>query len=150
MLTRVLAGMLTLVLARILTGVLARLLPRILTRIRRWRRAIMAAIVSVVVAAVVGPPIAAPMLRLPMSVMIWRRWLPGYRGLHKGLTGSGHGRIGVAPPLVAIGINLRRYKERAVILLLRRSRRHYRSNNIAGLRIAVLGGDAPVVVIFAL
>ena len=150
MLTRVLAGMLTLVLARILTGVLARLLPRILTRIRRWRRAMMAAIVSVVVAAVVGPPIAAPMLRLPMSVMIWRRWLPGYRGLHKGLTGSGHGRIGVAPPLVAIGINLRRYKERAVILLLRRSRRHYRSNNIAGLRIAVLGGDAPVVVIFAL
>ena len=76
--------------------------------------------------------------------------LPDHRGLHKGLTGSGHGRIGVAPPLVAIGINLRRYKERAVILLLRRSRRHYRCNNIAGLRIAVLCGDAPVIKILAL
>ena len=150
MLTRVLAGILARLLAGVLAGMLTLVLARILTGIRRRRRAIIAAIVSVAVAAVVGPPIVVPMFRLPMSVMIWRRWLPCYRGLHKWLTGSGHGRIGVAPPLVAIGINLRRYKERAVILLLRRSRRHYRSNNIAGLWIAVLGGDAPVIVIFAL
>lgn len=121
-----------------------------LAGIRRRRRAIIVAIVSVVVTAVVGPPIAVPTVRLPMAVIIWRRRLPRYRRLHKWLTGSGHGHIGIAPPVVAIGINLRRYKERAVILLLRRSRRHYRCNNIAGLRIAVLCGDAPVIKILAL
>ena len=37
--------------------------------------------------------------------------LPDYRGRHVGLTGSGHGHIGVAPPLVAVGIDLRRDKK---------------------------------------
>ena len=133
-----------------LTLILARLLPRLLAGIRRGRRAIVTAIVSVVVTAVVGPPIAVPTVRLPMAVIIWRRRLPRYRRLHKWLTGSGHGHIGVAPPLVAIRINLRCNKKRAVVLLLRRGRRHDRCNNIASLRIPVLGGDAPVVVIFAL
>lgn len=134
---------------------LARVLARMLTRIRCRRRAIVTVIVPVAVAAVVRPPIAVPPVRLPMPVMVGRPailhwWLPHNRGLHIGLTGSGHGHIRVAPPLVAIGINLRRDKERAVVLLLRRSGRHYRCNNIAGLGISVLGGDAPVVEILAL
>ena len=134
-----------------LTGVLARMLAGI----RRRRRAIIVAIVSVVVTPVVGPPIAVSPVRLPMPIMVGRpailHWrLPHNRGLHVRLTGSGHGHIGIAPPVVAIGVNLRRDKERTVVLLLRRGRRHYRSYNIASLRIAILGGDAPVVVIFAL
>ena len=133
-----------------LPWVLAGVLARMLAGIRRRRRAIIVAIVSVVVTAVVGPPIAVPTVRLPMAVIIWRRRLPRYRRLHKWLTGSGHGHIGVAPPLVAIRINLRRHKECAVVLRLRRGRWHDRCNNIASLWVAVLGSEAPVVVIFAL
>ena len=132
-----------------LPWVLAGVLARMLAGIRRRRRAIIVAIVSVVVTAVVGPPIAVPTVRLPMAVIIWRRRLPRYRRLHKWLTGSGHGHIGIAAPIIAaprisVWIDLRCHKERAVILLLWRAGWHYRRNNVACLRIAVLGGKAPV------
>ena len=52
--------------------------------------------------------------------------------------------------MVAIGINLRSHKKSAVILLLRRSWRHDRGNDVSGLRIAILGSDATVIKIFAL
>ena len=127
------------ILPRILTLILTRMLARILTRIlplmrRRWR-----AIVPVIVTAVWWP----------VTVMVGRWRLPRNRGLHKWLAGSGHGHIGIAAPIIAapripVWINLRGHKKRAVILLLRRAGRHYRRNNIACLRIAVLGGKAPV------
>ena len=123
------------VLARILTLILPRILARILARMRRrWR-----AIVPVIVTAVWWP----------VTVMVGRWRLPRNRGLHKWLAGSGHGHIGIAAPIIAapripVWINLRGHKKRAVILLLWRTGRHYRRNNVACLRIAVLGGKAPV------
>ena len=127
------------VLARILTLILPRILARILARMRRRWRAIVAAIVPVIVTAVWWP----------VTVMVGRWRLPSNRGLHVGLAGSGHGHIGIAAPSIpapriAVWINLRGHKKRAVILLLWRTGRHYRRNNIACLRIAVLGGKSPV------
>ena len=127
------------VLARILPRILTLILPRILARMRRRWRAIVAAIVPVIVTAVWWP----------VAVMVGRWRLPRNRGLHKWLAGSGHGHIGIAAPSIpapriAVWINLRGHKKRAVILLLWRTGRHYRRNNIACLRIAVLGGKAPV------
>ena len=127
------------VLARILPRILTLILPRILARMRRRWRAIVAAIVPVIVTAVWWP----------VAVMVGRWRLPRNRGLHVGLAGSGHGHIGIAAPIIAapripVWINLRGHKKRAVILLLWRTGRHYRRNNIACLRIAVLGGKAPV------
>lgn len=127
------------ILPRILTLILPRILARILARMRRRWRAIVAAIVPVIVTAVWWP----------VAVMVGRWRLPRNRGLHVGLAGSGHGHIGIAAPVIAapripVWIDLRGHKKRAVILLLRRAGRHYRRNNIACLRIAVLGGKAPV------
>ena len=127
------------ILPRILTLILTRMLARILALIRRRWRAIVPAISPVIVAAVCWL----------VPVMVGRRRLPRNRGLHVGLAGSGHGHIGIATPVIAaprisVWINLRGHKKRAVILLLRRAGRHYRRNNIACLRIAVLGGKAPV------
>ena len=127
------------ILPRILTLILTRMLARILALIRRRWRAIVPAIVPVIVTAVWWP----------VAVMVGRRRLPRNRGLHVGLAGSGHGHIGIATPVIAaprisVWINLRGHKKRAVILLLRRAGRHYRRNNIACLRITVLGGKAPV------
>lgn len=135
------------VLARILTRILTLILTRMLTRIlplmrRRWR-AIVPAIVPVIV------PVIVTSVWWPVTVMVGRWRLPSNRGLHVGLAGSGHGHIGIAAPSIpapriAVWINLRGHKKRAVILLLWRTGRHYRRNNIACLRIAVLGGKAPV------
>ena len=135
----VLARILPRILTLILTRMLARILPWILPLMRRRWRAIVAAIVPVIVTAVWWP----------VTVMVGRWRLPRNRGLHKWLAGSGHGHIGIAAPIIAapripVWINLRGHKKRAVILLLRRAGRHYRRNNIACLRIAVLGGKAPV------
>lgn len=112
---------------------------------RHWRRAVIAAIVPVVVAAVGRP--RTVMVGRP-TMLYWG--LPGNRGLHVRLAGSGHGPMRVAAPRVAIGVNLRSHKECAVVLLIWRTGRHNRRNDIAGSRIAVLGGNAPVVEIFAL
>ena len=138
-LARILPRILTLILPRMLARMLARILPWILPLMRRRWRAIVAAIVPVIVTAVWWP----------VAVMVGRRRLPRNRGLHVGLAGSGHGHIGIATPVIAaprisVWIDLRGHKKRAVILLLRRAGRHYRRNNIACLRIAVLGGKAPV------
>ena len=112
---------------------------------RHWRRAVIAAIVPVVVAAVGRP--RTVMVGRP-TMLYWG--LPGNRGLHVGLAGSGHGPMRVAAPLVAIGINLRGYKECAVVLLVWRAGWYNRGNDIAGSRVSVLGGNATVVEIFAL
>ena len=139
----VLARILPRILTLILTRMLARILPWILPLMRRRWRAIVPAIVAAIV------PVIVTAVWWPVAVMIGRRRLPRNRGLHVGLAGSGHGHIGIATPVIAaprisVWINLRGHKERAVILLLRRAGRHYRRNNIACLRIAVLGGKAPV------
>ena len=115
-------------------------------RWRWWQRAIIPFVMAAVVMAAVV---------VPVTVMVGRHdglhaGLPDYRGRHVGLTGSGHGPIGIAAPLVAIGINLRGHKKCAVILLVWRAGRHNRSNNIASLWITILGCYAPVVKIFAL
>ena len=127
------------ILTRILTLILTRMLARILARMRRRLRTIVAAIVPVIVTAVWWP----------VAVMVGRWRLPRNRGLHVGLAGSGHGHIGIAAPSIpapriAVWINLRGHKKRAVILLLWRTGRHYRRNNIACSWVAVLSGNAPV------
>ena len=133
------------ILARILTLILTRMLARILALIRRRWRAIVPAISPVIVAAVCWL----------VPVMVGRRWLPRNRGLHIGLAGPWHGHIRIAAPRVAtpriaVWIDLRSHKKGAVILLFWGARWHYRRNNIAGLRIAVLGGNAPVIKSIAL
>ena len=139
----VLARILPRILTLILTRMLARILPWILPLMRRRWRAIVPAIVAAIV------PVIVTAVWWPVAVMIGRRRLPRNRGLHVGLAGSGHGHIGIATPVIAaprisVWINLRGHKKRTVILLLRRAGRHYRRNNIACLRIAVLGGKSPV------
>ena len=107
----------------------------------RWQRAIISvAMAAIVMAAVV----------VTVTVMAGRHdglhaGLPDHRGRHVGLTGSGHGPIGIAAPLVAIGVNLRGHKKGAVVLLLWRAWRHYRSDDVTGLRVTVLGSNTPVV-----
>ena len=107
----------------------------------RWQRAIISvAMAAIVMAAVV----------VTVTVMAGRHdglhaGLPDHRGRHVGLTGSGHGPIGIAAPLVAIGINLRGHKKGTVVLLLWRAWRHYRSDDVTGLRVTVLGNNTPVV-----
>ena len=107
----------------------------------RWQRAIISvAMAAIVMAAVV----------VTVTVMAGRHdglhaGLPDHRGRHVGLTGSGHGPIGIAAPLVAIGVNLRGHKKGTVVLLLWRAWRHYRSDDVTGLRVTVLGSNTPVV-----
>ena len=127
------------ILARILTLISTRMLARIR---RRWRA------VVVTIVPVISPVIVAAVCWL-VPAMVGRRRLPRNRGLHVGLAGSWHGHIRIAAPRVAtpkiaVWIDLRSHKKGAVILLFWGARWHYRRNNIAGLRIAVLGGKAPV------
>ena len=135
------------VLPRVLTLILPRILARMLALIRRRWRAIVVTILPVIV-PVISPVIVAAVCWL-VPAMVGRR-LPRNRGLHVGLAGSWHGHIRIAAPRVAVWIDLRSHKKGAVILLFWGARWHYRRNNIAGLRIAVLGGNAPVIKSIAL
>ena len=113
-------------------------------------------ILSVVIAPIVITPVIMPPVVMARPVMVWlRRGLPDNRRHvllprpHR-TAGFGHGPIRIGPPVVAIGVNLRGHKKSAVILLFRGSGRHDRGNDVASLRIPILGRDAPVVKIFAL
>ena len=113
-------------------------------------------ILPIVIAPIIVTPVVMPAVVMAMPVMVWlRRGLPDDRRHvllprpHRA-TGFGHGAIRIGPPVVAIGINLRSYKKSAVILLVRGSGRHHRGNDVASLRIPILGRDASVVEIFTL
>lgn len=95
-----------------------------------------------VVVSVVRPAVMPPVIITMTIIVLLRAGLPDNRG-HILLPGSGHGAVIIAPPLVAAGIT-RGAQKCAVILLLRRAGRYNRGNDVASLRVAILGCYAPV------
>lgn len=135
-----------LVIRRIALTTGARSVPLVVPMAASAMRVTMRAIIAIITAMIVIPPIIRA-----LTIIAGLRWLPDNRGhiLLAGprrFAGPGHGAVRIAPPLAGVRINLRGHKNRAVILLRRRRWRHYRSNNVARLRVAILGCNASVVI----